>query len=277
MEKYVPSVSTGKAIIMQVIKRSGEREEFNPKKTISAMSRAGATHDEIEGVMRALEPQLYEGITTEEIYRMVRQMLKGRKAAHYSLKKGILKLGPEGEFFERFVARLFQAEGYETRTRQFLEGRCIKHEVDVLMTKGREKVIVECKFHNFLGIKCNIQIALYVYARFLDIRESEKVDRVILATNTRPSLDALRYSDCVGVEVLGWNTPEGKGIESLAEKHRIFPITILEMRQSDQEVLLMHKFMVVNDLLDRSGEVRRLLSKESAERVLSQAKEVLAY
>lgn len=262
---------------MQVIKRSGEREEFDPKKTVSAMLRAGVPQDEIDGIMRALEPQLYDDITTEEIYRLVRKMLQGRKAAKYSLKKGILRLGPEGENFESYIARLYQAEGYETQTRQFLNGKCIKHEVDVLMTRGRERIMVECKFHNYLGIKCNVQIALYVYARYLDIREKERIDKPILATNTRCSLDAIRYADCVGMDVLGWNCPEGRGIESLAERHRIFPLTILELQKSDQERLLTHKFIVVDDLLSRSEEVRHLLSKCSAEDILAQAREVLAY
>jgi hypothetical protein len=261
---------------MQVIKRSGEQEEFNPWKTVSAMVRSGVPQDEAEGVLRALEPQLYDGITTEEIYRRVHQMLKGRKAARYSLKKAILRLGPEGENFESYIARLFQTEGYETKTRQFLNGKCIKHEVDVLMTRGQERVMVECKFHNYLGIKCTIQIALYVYARFLDLKESETLDRPMLVTNTRFSLDALRYASCIGMELLGWNSPERGGIESLAEQHRLFPVTILEMRHNDLETLMAHHFIVVDDILARPKEVNLLLSRESAENILSQAKEVLS-
>ncbi len=261
---------------MRVIKRSGESEEFDRRKTISAMVRAGVSQDEIEGVMSALEPQLYDGITTEEIYRLVRQMLDGRKAAHFSLKKGILRLGPEGENFETYVARLFRAEGYETKTRQFLHGRCVKHEIDVLMTKGKERVMVECKFHNYLGIKCNIQIALYVHSRFLDIKDSERIDRAILATNTNHSLDAMQYGRCVGLEVLGWNSPEGGGIAALAERHRLFPVTILDLRKSDQDVLLENRFIVVNDIIDRPEEVKRLLSRSAAESVIEQAREVLA-
>lgn len=261
---------------MRVIKRSGESEEFDAKKTVNAMVRSGASDMEIKGIMEALEPQLYDGITTEEIYRMVRRMLQGRKAARYSLKKGILRLGPEGENFETYVSRLFQAEGYDTKTRQFLNGRCIKHEVDVLMTRGKERVMVECKFHNYLGIKCTIQIALYVFARFLDVREGNKIDRPILATNTRFSQDALQYGRCVGLELLGWNSPEGNGIEALAERHRLFPVTILDLRKSDQDVLLDNHFILVNDVIDRAKEVRRLLSKDSAESVLAQANEVLA-
>lgn len=261
---------------MQVIKRSGEREEFDPKKTISAMVRAGASQDEADGIMRALQPLLYDGITTEEIYRQVRQMLKGHEAAAYGLKKALLRLGPDGENFETYIARLFQAEGYNTKTRQILRGRCVTHEVDVLMTREQEKAMVECKFHNDLGLKCNIQIALYVYARFLDLRETERLERAFLVTNTRLSLDAQRYANCVGMEVLGWNTPQGKGIESLAKRHRLFPLTMLDICHRDQETLLAHSFILVSDLIERSDEVSAILSKSSADDILSQAREVLS-
>jgi hypothetical protein len=260
---------------MQVIKRSGEQEEFNPWKTVSAMVRSGVPQDEAEGVLRALEPQLYDGITTEEIYRRVHQMLKGRKAARYSLKKAILRLGPEGENFESYIARLFQTEGYETKTRQFLNGKCIKHEVDVLMTRGQERVMVECKFHNSLGMKSNIQCALYVYARFLDLKDGTKLDRAMLVTNTRFSSDAERYASCMGMSLLGWGTPMGSGLEEMATSHRLFPITVLDLRRNDQTTLLAHRFLVVDDVLDRLKDLRMLLSKESARDLEAQARELL--
>jgi hypothetical protein len=262
---------------LQVVKRSGQREDYDPRKTIAAVIRSGVPEDEAEGIVRALEAHLYDGITTEEIYRRVHQMLQGRKAARYSLKKALLRLGPEGENFEYYVARLFQAEGYRTRTRLILNGHCTSHEVDVLMDKGEERVMVECKFHNSLGIKSNIQCALYVYARFLDLRESEDLDRPALVTNTRFSLDATRYAECMGMDLLGWRTPEESGIETLAKRHRLFPITSLEMRRSDQATLLAHRFIVVDDVLARTKDVRQLLPPDSADQIMAQAKDFLSF
>ncbi len=260
---------------MRVVKRSGEREEFDRRKTIAAVMRAGVTPEEAEGIVQRLEAQLYEGITTEEIYRRVHEMLQGRKAARYSLKKALLRLGPEGENFELYVARLFQMEGFETEARQVLEGKCTSHEVDVLLRKDGQRVMVECKFHNSLGVRSNIQCALYVYARFLDLKESSKLDRPMLVTNTRFSSDAERYANCMGMGLLGWRCPEDAGLESLATKHRLFPITILDLRRNDQSVLLAHRFVVVDDLLERVRDLRTLLSKESARDIEAQARELL--
>ncbi len=260
---------------MKVIKRSGVREEFDRRKTIAAVMRAGVSLDEAEGIVSRLESQLYEGISTEEIYRRVHDMLQGRKAARYSLKKAFLKLGPEGENFETYVARLFGMEGFETETRLTLEGKCVSHEVDVLMKGRGEKVMVECKFHNSLSVRCSIQHALYVYARFLDLKDNLHLDRPMLVTNTRFSSDAERYAGCVGMGLLGWNTPGDGGLESMATRHRLFPITVLDMRRSDQSTLLGHRFVVVDDVLDRSSDLRTLLPKDSARSIEAQARDLL--
>jgi hypothetical protein len=59
----------------KVIKRSGESEEYDRSKTMTAIIRSGTTADEAEGILAKLEPKLYDGITTEEIYRRVRALL----------------------------------------------------------------------------------------------------------------------------------------------------------------------------------------------------------
>lgn len=259
-----------------MIKRSGEREEYDRSKTKTAILRVGVSDKEAEDILDRLAPQLYNGITTEEIYRRVHKMLQGRKAAKFGLKKAILRLGPEGENFENFMARLFQAEGYETRNRLMLQGRCVQHEVDILMRRGAENVMVECKFHNSLGTKCSIQTALYTHARFLDLNESTKLDRAFLVTNTRFSNEVLRYAQCMGMGLLGWKHPEGEGIEQLAERHQLFPVTALEMRRSDQAVLLSNGILLVNDLLERPDAFRPLVSKQVAMGLEDQARELLA-
>src|SRR3989338_264617 len=50
-------------------------------------------------------------------YKLLKQAKTG--AEHrFSLKKAMMELGPEGHAFEDFVARVFQANGYQARTRQ---------------------------------------------------------------------------------------------------------------------------------------------------------------
>lgn len=260
---------------MRVVKRSGEREEYDRSKTIRAIMRAGVDATEAEAIVGRLEAQLYDGISTEEIYRRVHQMLQGRKAARYSLKKAILLLGPEGENFEKYVARIFQAQGYETENRLILKGKCVEHEADILLKKDDERILVECKFHNSLGTKSTIQCALYVHARFLDLREKEKLDRIMLITNTRFTSDVEKYAQCVGMELLGWGMPLNKGLEDLATINRIFPITMLQLSRNERSLMLANNFITIDDVINRKRDLSILLGRDSSQKIEKQANEVL--
>jgi hypothetical protein len=257
-----------------VIKRSGEREAFDETKVRTAILRSDATPEEADEILKRLKAELYDGMTTELIYRHVHQMLQGRKAIKFGLKKAILRLGPEGENFERFMARVYEAEGYRTTVRTSIKGKCVQHEVDIILEDDRERVMVECKFHNSLGLKSNIQCTLYTYARFLDLKPTQELDTCCLATNTRFTTDAVQYADCVGMRLLGWRHPEGAGLEQLVEKHSLYPITILEMHRADLGALLSKHFLLARDIIDRKDEMMRLLPK-TADSLLSQAKELL--
>ena len=77
-------------------------------------------------VFSQLEPILYEGIPTKKIYRQAFSILKKLSkptAARYSLKKGIMQLGPSGFPFERFVAEILKIQGYTTRIGVFVDGK----------------------------------------------------------------------------------------------------------------------------------------------------------
>lgn len=256
---------------MFVIKRSGERESFDPEKTRQAIMRSGLPADETEDVLERLQGQLYDGITTEEIYRRVRTLLGDKTKVRYGLKKAILNLGPEGHNFETFIGMLFKEMGYKVKVREIVQGRCVQHELDVLADNGTTRCMVECKFHNSLDFKCSIQTALYTYGRYLDLQAKLGLDAPWLVTNTRFTSDVMRYGECVGMVLMGWRTPEGAGLESLVERHRLYPITILEMRRGDLRTLLENNLILVRDVLRQKELVHSLLSEQSADHLIAQA------
>jgi hypothetical protein len=258
-----------------VIKRSGEREQFDRSKTKAAIMRVDVSDAEAEEMLDRLEPQLYDGISTEEIYRRVRQMLEGRRAIRYGLKKALLRLGPDGMNFETLVGRIFQAEGYAVEVRRTVSGKCVSHEVDGIARRGDENYMIECKFHNSLGIKCTIQCALYTYARFLDVREKERFTAPYLVTNTRFTSDVDRYAACVGMKVLGWNWPVGAGLETKMDRYQIYPVTMLDLRRYDQATLLENGILLISDILDHREKVQRLLSRPIADELIGQAEQML--
>ena len=92
---------------ISVTKASGVSEPFSEAKVRSSLKRAGAKPEIIDKVLVSLTGKLYDGITTRAIYRQVFDSLaQFQEGIHhrYSLKDAILKLGPSGYPFEKFVA-----------------------------------------------------------------------------------------------------------------------------------------------------------------------------
>ena len=250
---------------LKVTKRSGETEEFDRAKTKVAVIRAGASSEEADDIIDRLMPRLYDGITTEEVYRHVRAMLNARTAVRFGLKKAILALGPDGRNFETLVFRLFQAMGFQAKVRETVQGKCITHEIDITLEKENVRYMVECKFHNSLSIKCAIQTALYTYGRFLDVDAAFDLQCPYLVTNTRFTSEVVKYSECVCIRLLGWRQPEQGGLEELLERYRLYPVTILDLKRTDIRTLLEKDMVLVKDILERRDDVIRMLGRDSAQ------------
>ncbi len=258
---------------MRVVKRSGEVEDFDPAKAINAIMRVGTSPEEARAILESVKPNLYDGMTTEELYRQIRSHMGHCEATKFSLKKAFILLGPDGHSFETMMARIFRELGYHAEVRQILQGRCVTHEVDVVITKDGVKGTVECKFHNSQGTKSSIQEALYTYGRFLDLKENNGVNAPWLVTNTKFSSDVVRYAKCVGINLIGWNYPQGAGLEELVQRADIYPLTVLDIRRGEQRTLLAHEFVICRDVLERKAEVMRLFPRENAERIIEKAEE----
>jgi len=83
-----------------------------------------------------------------------------------------------------------------------------------------------------------------------------------LVTNTKFTSEALRYCSCVGVELLGWNWPKGKGLEDLIDAKKLYPITILPSFKGHLiDVFSAKKMMLAKDVLKESpGKIARWLN-----------------
>ena len=247
-----------------VEKESGEREPFNAKKVADALKRAGLTDKSIKEAITELEPRLYEGIPTKEIYSVLFRIIEKTRpeASHkYNLKRALVELGPAGYEFEDFTSRLLNLEGYKTEVRQMLEGKCVSHEIDVVAEKGKDSYMVECKFHNSGGIKCRIQVALYAYARFLDLVEGAKLGKCkkftkpYLVCNTKFSGDAIDYATCMGIPLLGWHYPFERGLERMIEDLKCWPVTVIPMTRNVAVKLFERKIIVVSDLPESASKL----------------------
>ena len=213
-----------------IAKADGTLEPFDERKLVSSLSHSGADPSAAEQIARDITATLRPGTTTGEIYRRAFMHLREHKrgvAARYSLKRAVLDFGPSGFPFESYLAKLFEAEGWKTKVDQIIQGHCVEHEVDVVMTKKdgdkEETVYVEAKFHNTAGFKTDLKTVLYVMARLEDIGKG----RGMVVTNTKFTAPALQYSSCRGLELLGWEHPQGKTLHDRIEAAKLYPVTAL--------------------------------------------------
>ena len=233
-----------------VSKADGTTEAFNPSKLRLSLTRAGAGEDVIGKVCDEIQRELYNGISTSQIYRRAFVLLQEYRrgvAARYSLKRAVDEFGPSGFPFEAYLAKLFEAEGYKTKIDQMIQGGCVAHEVDVVLTKERERVFVEAKFHNNPGYKTDLKVVLYVKSRIDDIQKATPTVPVrgLVITNTKFTDIAIQYASCAGLELLGWDYPEGNDLHKRIDMAKLYPITALSTLGRGEKAALLAKRVVL--------------------------------
>lgn len=239
--------------IINIVKASGEIEPFSEDKVISSLMRAGASLELAKKIVEQIKPSLYQNIPSFEIYSSVMNILKKeqkRIASRYNLKEAIMQLGPSGYPFEKYAAGVLEAAGFKTETNKIIMGRCVSHEVDIVAQK-EQKFMVECKFHTQAGMKTDIKVALYTYARFLDVK-GKGFDVSWLITNTKVTQEVKTYALCVGMKVTAWDYPEGESLNELIDKEGLHPVTALtDISEEEKRFLLDNGTIFVKDIKSR--------------------------
>jgi Holliday junction resolvase len=219
-----------------ITKASGTQEAFSSEKLRHSLAKSGANEATIDNILTEIESTLYDGISTKKIYQAAFNMLKRGNRSHagrYNLKRAIMALGPSGFPFEKYVAAIFEWQGYKVQTQLFLKGSCVTHEIDVLAENDTEFLLIECKYHNSVGIVSDVKIPLYIHSRYQDVlinwskTSTTKPLNCCLVTNTKFSSDAITYGNCIGIKLLGWDYPSKKSLSSLIDKSGLYPITCL--------------------------------------------------
>lgn len=271
---------------MLITKADGTVEEFDPEKLRRSLRRAGASKADIDGIVAEIEKIAHDGMGTQEIYRHAFSMLRGAQAsvvARYTLRRALFGLGPTGFPFETFLSRLFQSQGYNTRTGLVLKGKCATHEIDIAAYKPDHAFVAEAKFHARPGLKSDLQVAMYSYARLLDLSEMKicaedicGVKNLKIITNTKFTTAAINYAACVGVDLLGWDYPKEDNLYSLIEERKLYPITVLQSINAGQKAFLMEKGVVVcADIFKTPKKVEELnLPGHKLEALLSEARQL---
>lgn len=240
-----------------VVKKSGEREEYDEGKVMRSMNRVGVPDNLQPEVLQHVKTKFHDGqITTDELFRHILEYLEPRdrkSSLRFNLREAIFQLGPTGFPFEQYLAQIFRTMGYSVATDSIMNGDCVRHEIDLILEKDKNREIVEVKFHNHHVVKTDVQTALYTYARFLDVKEKNHIDNVWLVTNTKLTADAIAYANCKGMPVIAWNYPEKGNLQDLVEDPQMYPITLLTSLSEQEKRRLIEKNVVFcRDLLTKS-------------------------
>ena len=223
--------------MVDVIKSSGEREPFNKGKFCSSLQRAGAPETVAKAVCTHIEQKITPGISTSKLYRQALNYLvknHAEVAARYSLYRGVASLGPAGYVFEQYIEVILQANGFRTMRDVYVQGTCLKHEIDVVAIKGNEHYFLEMKYHNEPGIRTHAPTVMYAWARLDDISQFENKKEggvnkhfMWLITNTKFTDTAINYAKCKHIRLSGWNYPESGNLEEMIISKKLYPVTVL--------------------------------------------------
>jgi Holliday junction resolvase len=263
--------------MIYVKKLDGRTEKYDSSKLKKSLSNSGADEETINKIMAKVDRVLYDGIETKKLFKFAFKEFKKFEpygSSRYNLKNAILRLDHEGFHFERLVAKIFQRKGYSVKLNQIVRGKYVQHEIDISAGKGKEKIMIECKHHAKPWLGTDIQTALYVYARFIDVKKWFAAP--MLVTNTKFSPQVLTYSKGVGLKLMGWKFPKNDSLEYYIEKFKIYPVTMLSTLDSKKiSELFKMNVLLVRDLSSMSvSKISKILkiSKSKADRILEEAK-----
>jgi hypothetical protein len=275
---------------MKIVKHSGAIVDFNRSKLKQSLLKSGASVAIVDDVLQLIEKEVYEGISTKRIYKMAFGLLKkasNSHAARYNLREAIRLLGPAGFFFEKFIARLFASEHYETKVNMILQGKCVSHEIDVVVKKSNVISMVECKFHVGRDVATDVKVPMYILSRFNDLKEKQHVlfsrndtiSKCWIVSNNRFTTDAIDFAKCSGLNLMCWDYPAANNLKTKIDNNQLYPITCLTtLTLSEKEKLLILDVILVREIINNRTDLEKIgLSPNRIKNVIKEASELCRF
>ncbi|RMD51369.1 hypothetical protein D6827_02370 [Candidatus Parcubacteria bacterium] len=247
--------------IIKIKKSSGEIVNFDIHKVERSIRRAGITGSQVKFISKQVANQVREGMTTKEIYRIVKNELKKVNVGsvyRYDLKNALLRLGPAGYKFEKYVASILKAYRYDAYNPEYdLQGACVGHEVDVIAERDGRRIFIEAKFRNDFFDFVNLKDTMATWTRFLDLVDGaslgkcEHFDECWIITNARFSDRAEKLGVCKGIHLVGWNFPKEASFGHMVDNALLYPLTIInDLTDNELDILASKDIMLCKEVLE---------------------------
>jgi hypothetical protein len=273
---------------IEILKSNGDYEEFDREKLRGSLLRSSASLVTTNDVIKTVERKLKNGMTTSEIYRIAYSILNKKEkriAMRYSVKRSVMDLGPTGFPFEKYISQIFKKKGYKTMVGVTLPGKCVNHEVDVIAYDENELILMEVKFHNQLSIKSDTKVALYVKARWDDLKDQPiKLEkeltrlptRCILVTNTSFTDNSVEYAKCSDIGMISWDYPDKGSLFDLINDTMQHPITIITELSNFQKTELIKKdYITANQIVENPKILQKIgINQSKQDKIIQNIKNV---
>ena len=181
---------------------------------------------------------------------------------------------------------LLREIGYEVEGNRILRGKCVKNEIDGILRKSSQTIMLEVKHHFDPHTKTSLDIPRQVWAIYTDLIGGFELayhrinfTGVLIVCNTKFTEEGKKYADCQGIGHLSWKNPSAKGLEALIEEKKFYPVTMSkEVDKKMEAALADNGIVLLRQLLDEDVEklsfqtgiqgdkIRKLM--ENAERIM---------
>lgn len=241
-----------------IIKSNGARVAFDVERVRASVRRAGASSADVEAVVDEVRKTMTAGMTTKDVYAAVQRALTRRApsvACRYGLRDALLKLGPEGFYFEQYLAALLAHQGYRTELPDEYQGSCVQHEVDVVAEKDGRQYAIEAKFRNTTKDTVHLKDVMASYARYLDLLDGAALQlcprfaQFWIVTNSTFSPRAATFGRCKGMPLIGWHHPTREtGLASMIDRSGRYPVTVLAISRAELDSFAKAQMLLCDDL-----------------------------
>lgn len=269
-----------------VTKADGSRQLFDSGKIVKTCLRMGANREIADEISKKIESEIYDGVSTEEIFDRIFGLLQEHRPVikHLlDLRKGLSLMSSKPEF-ELLVRVLLSENGYEVTPNRILRGKCVEHEVDGIARKDGVTYFVEVKHHSSYHTPTGLDESRIARAVLEDVIEgfesglnNWEIERAMIVTNTKFSEHAKQYGKCRNILQIGWSSPPYHGLQDMIEEKRLYPITCLKsLRKQTKERLASAGIVSLKQLIELEPEElanRTRISKRSLLRLLKEAKD----
>ena len=168
-----------------------------------------------------------------------------------------------------------------------MEGKCVSHEIDVLIKKEDSIAMVECKYHAGRDVASDVKVPMYILSRFNDIRErhhpifdtKDTISKCWIVTNNRFTADAITFAKCSELNMLSWNYPVDNNLKTKNDDNFLYPVTCLTtLSLAEKDRLLILDVILVKEIINNSDCLERIgLSSNRIKNVLKEASELCEY